>query len=54
MKLCTAKDVDVSYLKIYGFLAFSMKPKQKRLCKLNMETELMIFIGYSDNQKRQI
>lgn len=49
-KLWTGKDIDVSHLKIFGCLAFSLKPKQKR-CKLDMKTETLVFVGYPDNQK---
>lgn len=49
-KLWTGKEIDLSHLKVFGCLAFALKPKQKRR-KLDMKTEPMIFIGYPDNQK---
>lgn len=49
-ELWSGKKVNLSHLKIFGCLAFALKPKQKRK-KLDMKTEALIFIGYTDLTK---
>lgn len=49
-ELWTGKKVDLSHLKVFGCLAYGLKPKQKRQ-KFDSKTVSMIFVGYPYNTK---
>jgi hypothetical protein len=49
-KKFTSKKPDVSYLKVFGYIAYVHVPDEKR-SKLDPKAEKCIFIGYSLEQK---
>ncbi|KPJ13061.1 Retrovirus-related Pol polyprotein from transposon TNT 1-94 [Papilio machaon] len=46
----TGSDIDLSHLRVFGCIAYSLIPEQKR-SKLDPKSKRYIFVGYSDSTK---